>query len=131
MAGGSGFAAADYAVFTITIGVSFVIGIVASFVGVKEKSVGQYFVGNRRLAVVPVAVSLLIGRTSSNDLLGTTAEMYFFGTQAFMSNLGTLLAYPLPLLLIVPLIHRLKLTSVLEVPQYIVITSVADCKVWC
>ena len=109
------FSAADYVVFAITMGITVAIGIVASFLGVKEKTVAQYFVGNRRLAVLPVAVSLIMTRVSANDLLGTTAEMYFFGTQAIMDNLGKLLVYPIPILLIVPLIYPLKLTSILEV----------------
>ena len=109
------FSAVDYAVFAITIGITVVVGIVASFLGVKEKNVAQYFVGNRRLAVLPVAISMLMSRVSGNDMLGTTAEMYFFGTQAAMETLGRLLAYPIPIFLIVPLIYPLKLTSILEV----------------
>ena len=108
-------AVADYVVFITTIVVSFGVGIVAGFVGVKEKTVGQYFVANRRLAVLPVAISLLMSGVSANGMLGMAAEMYYFGTQAFMENLGKVLVYPIPILLLVPLIHPLKLTSVLEV----------------
>ena len=115
MAGDDQFAAADYTVFALVMAISIVVGIVGSFAGVRETNITQYFVGNRRLAMLPVALSMLMSRLSANSILGQTAEMYYFGTQAFMNNLGSLLVYPIPILVIVPLIHPLKLTSILQV----------------
>ena len=111
----SQFSWADYTVFAVTVTASFTIGILASFCGGKKGTISDYLLGSRSLSIFPVAMSLVATSITSQDLLGLTAEMYYFGTQMMVEILGRALAYPIPLLLVVPVLYPLKLTSVFEV----------------
>lgn len=115
MSSSSQFTWGDFVVFGVTIAVSFTIGIMASFYGKKKGTIMNYLMGNRSLSVFPVAMSLLATGVTSVDMLGVTAEMYFFGTQYIMEILGVILAYPIPVLLVVPLLYPLKLKSIFQV----------------
>ncbi|KAH3807557.1 hypothetical protein DPMN_135902 [Dreissena polymorpha] len=69
---------ADYLIFFITIAVSLGIGIYYALSGGKQRTTSEYFVGNRRMAILPVAISLMVTFESSIMMLGTPAEVHVF-----------------------------------------------------
>ncbi|XP_061171731.1 sodium-dependent multivitamin transporter-like [Saccostrea echinata] len=108
------FGVVDYVVFVLTIVVSLGIGIYQALSGGRQKTTSEYLVGNRRMAVLPVAISLLVSFESSIMMLGTPAEIYRYGIQWVWANIGFFCANLLAIKVMVPLIHPLKITSANE-----------------
>lgn len=104
----------DYVIFGVTLVISLGIGFYYAFTGGKQRTTSEYFVGNRRMAIIPVAVSLLVSFESSIMMLGLPAEVYVFGLQILIADIGFLCANFLSLIVALPLIHPLKITSVYE-----------------
>ena len=69
------FHLADYAVFGTTIVISLGIGVYYALSGGKQRTTSEYFVGNRKMAILPVAISLMVSFESSIMMLGTPAEV--------------------------------------------------------
>lgn len=111
------FYLADYIIFGITIAASIGIGIFHAFVGGRQKTTSEFHLGNRKMAIIPVAISLLVSFESSIMMLGTPAETYVFGIQNIMGNFGWFVANVLAIKIMVPLIHPLKITSAYEVRE--------------
>lgn len=109
------FHPADYALFAITIALSLGIGIYHAFAGGRQKTTSEYLVGNRKMKVLPVAISLMVSFESSIMMLGIPAEMYVFGIQWFWSMIGLFLSNLIAIKVMVPLIHPLRITSAYEV----------------
>jgi Na+/proline symporter len=109
------FSVADYVVFILTIVVSLGIGIYYALSGGRQRTTSEYLVGNRKMAVLPVAISLMVSFESSIMMLGTPAEIYRYGIQWIWANLGFFCANLLAIKIMVPLIHPLKITSANEV----------------
>ncbi|KAL3847665.1 hypothetical protein ACJMK2_018565 [Sinanodonta woodiana] len=108
------FHIADYVIFGITIVVSLGIGIYYALSGGKQNTTTEYLVGNRHMSVLPVGISLMVSFQSSVMILGTPAEVYVYGFQWFIGNVGWFFANLLSVKLIVPLLHPLKITSAYE-----------------
>lgn len=69
------FHVADYSIFAVTIVVSLGIGLYYALSGGKQRTTAEYFVGNRRMMIIPVAISLMVSFESSIMMLGTPAEV--------------------------------------------------------
>ena len=69
------FHIADYSIFAVTIIVSLGIGLYYALSGGKQRTTSEYLVGNRRMTIVPVAISLMVSFESSIMMLGTPAEV--------------------------------------------------------
>ncbi|XP_046571797.1 sodium-dependent multivitamin transporter-like isoform X2 [Haliotis rubra] len=108
------FHIADYAMFGATLLISLGIGIFQAFRDRKKQSMSEYLVAGRKMAIIPVAVSLLVSFESSILMLGMPAEAYVYGIQYLIGTLGFSLAILLAVYMVVPVIHPLKLTSAYE-----------------
>ncbi|KAL3847668.1 hypothetical protein ACJMK2_018568 [Sinanodonta woodiana] len=104
----------DYIIFGITIVVSLGIGIYHALSGGKQRTTSEYLIGNRRMAVLPVAISLVVSFESSIMMLGTPAEIYIYGFQWLIGSFGWFCSNMLAIKLMVPLLHPLKITSAYE-----------------
>ena len=51
-------------------------GLYHAFTGGKQKTLSEYYTGNRKLRTLPVALSILVSFVSAILVLGTPAEMY-------------------------------------------------------
>ena len=69
------FHVADYSIFAVTLVVSLGIGLYYALSGGKQRTTAEYFVGNRRMMIIPVAISLMVSFESSIMMLGTPAEV--------------------------------------------------------
>ncbi|XP_033759614.1 sodium-coupled monocarboxylate transporter 1-like [Pecten maximus] len=104
----------DYVIFGITIVISISIGLYYAFAGGRQKTTSEFLVGNRRMKVLPVAISLMVSFESSIMMLGVPAEVYEYGIQYVLKLVGFLIADLLAIQILVPLIHPLKITSAYE-----------------
>ncbi|XP_046581754.1 LOW QUALITY PROTEIN: sodium-coupled monocarboxylate transporter 1-like [Haliotis rubra] len=104
----------DYIVFAAMLILSGAIGIYYAVSGGKQKTTSEYLMGDRNMAIVPVAISILVSFMSAILILGTPAEMYSEGTEYFVYLIGMMAAIVIAALLYVPLLYPLKFTSSFE-----------------
>lgn len=110
----------DYVVMASFLAVSVAIGFYHSFTGGHQRTTAEFLHGNRRLAVLPTAVSLFISFVSAITILGGAAELYQYGLLFFLWAPGS---YVIALLvierIIIPWIYPLKLVSINNVSMLI------------
>ena len=110
----STFAVADYIVFALLILISVGIGIFFACYGKGQHTTQNYFLGDRNMKVLPVALSYVVTFQSSLLVLGAPAEVYAYGMQYCLVCVGVTTSYLTATLIVVPLFHPLKITSVNE-----------------
>ena len=108
------FHVADYCVFGAVLLISLGIGLYHALSGGKQKTKGEYLMGNHQMSLLPVSISILVSIVSSNTILGVSAEMYHYGIDHFFSIIGSIAACVVTALTFVPLLYPLKLTSCYE-----------------
>ena len=108
------FNVADYCVFGAVLLISLGIGLYHALSGGKQKTKGEYLMGNHQMSLLPVSISILVSIVSSNTILGVSAEMYHYGIDHFFSIIGSIAACVVTALTFVPLLYPLKLTSCYE-----------------
>ena len=109
-----GFVLADFIIFGIAIAISIGIGLYYAFSGGRQKTTSEYLVGNRKMSILPVALSLMVSFESSIMMLGFPAEVYVYGIMFWLSNAGYMIALLIGTRLVVPLVHPLRIKSVFE-----------------
>lgn len=109
------FHVVDYVIFGLTVAISSGVGIYFAVAGGRQKTTSEYLVGNRKMKIGPVALSLIVSFESSVLMLGFPAEMYGYGTQFWMWHIGLAFSILFIAQVFVPLIHPLGVTSAYEV----------------
>lgn len=110
------FGAWDYAVFALMLLVSTGIGLWVGLARGGQRSAEDFFTGGRRLAALPVGLSLAASFMSAVQVLGVPAEAYRYGFKFLWMCLGQLLNSLLTAFLFMPVFYRLGLTSTYQVP---------------
>ncbi|XP_045847431.1 sodium/iodide cotransporter [Meles meles] len=105
------FGAWDYAVFALMLLVSTGIGLGVGLARGGQRSAEDFFTGGRRLAALPVGLSLAASFMSAVQVLGVPAEAYRYGFKFLWMCLGQLLNSLLTAFLFMPVFYRLGLTS--------------------
>jgi len=110
----------DYVILAVFLTISLGIGVYQSLTGGRQRTTSEFIVANRRLHVLPTALSLVVSFQSAIMMLGLTAEMYLYGIQVLVwLPLGYLITILVSAQLIVPWIHPLQLLSVNDVSTFI------------
>ncbi|XP_033758358.1 sodium-coupled monocarboxylate transporter 1-like [Pecten maximus] len=104
----------DYIVISITVVMSLGAGLLQSLRGKKDKTVSKYTMGNGKMAVLPVALSLLVSYQSGILMLGVPAEVYLYGMQINMIFLGNILGDLISVHLFIPRLSRLQMTCIFQ-----------------
>ncbi|XP_077513082.1 sodium-coupled monocarboxylate transporter 1-like [Amblyomma americanum] len=102
------FGAWDYSIFFAMLIASSAIGIYYAFAAAKKPLVP------RSMGVVPVAMSLISTSISPVAMLGIPAEMYFYGAQFVMIQLGLLFTVLLTNYIYMPMFHTLDVASAFQ-----------------
>nr|XP_039270916.1 sodium-coupled monocarboxylate transporter 1-like [Styela clava] len=109
------FAAADYAVFGLMLALSAAIGI---FYAIKDRrskdGTEGYLLAGRSMSIWPVAASLTVSFMSAITVLGTPAEMYWFGTMFWWLLLVFIIVAIVVSQVYIPLFYTLGITSTYE-----------------
>ena len=104
---------ADYVVLAAFLAVSLAIGVYHSLSGGRQRSTDEFIMANRRLSVVPTALSMFVSFQSAISVLGLTAEMYLYGSQLLVwVPVSYAAAYCVAERLVVPWLYPLRLVSV-------------------
>ena len=104
----------DYIVFGVLILASVGIGIFFACYGKGQHTTLNYFLGDRNMKVLPVALSYVVTFQSSLLVLGAPAEVYAYGVQYCLVCVGVITSYLAATFIVVPIFHPLKMTSVNE-----------------
>lgn len=106
----------DYLILVGFFVISLAIGIYHSLTGGRQKTISEFTMGNRRLKVIPTAISMLVSFQSAILLLSHTAEIYSFGVQfSIFCIVANTVVFVLMERIIVPWLYPLKLVSIYEV----------------
>ncbi|XP_019497331.1 PREDICTED: sodium/iodide cotransporter isoform X1 [Hipposideros armiger] len=105
------FGAWDYGVFALMLLVSTGIGLWVGLAGGGQRSAEDFFTGGRRLAALPVGLSLAASFMSAVQVLGVPSEAYRYGLKFLWMCLGQLLNSLLTAAFYLPVFYRLGLTS--------------------
>jgi len=109
----------DYLVLVSFLAISLAIGLYHSLTGGRQKTTKEFILADRRLQVLPTAISLVVSFMSAIMVLGFTAEMYSYGPQLLViGGLGQIVAGIIIDRIIVPWLYPLKLVSINEVSCY-------------
>ncbi|OWF50356.1 Sodium/iodide cotransporter [Mizuhopecten yessoensis] len=106
---------ADYVVMVIFLCICMGIGIYYGYTTSKNPTLENYFFGNRRLLILPVAMSLFVTFTSAISIMGHPAEVYVYGIRVIYGGVPSILSMSIANVTIVPLLFPLKLISTYEV----------------
>ncbi|CAH1792922.1 unnamed protein product [Owenia fusiformis] len=104
---------ADYLVLVLVIVFSLGIGVYYAFT--SGNSLESYLLGNRKLRLIPTALSLMVSLTASGTLLGLTAEMNYGGSMFWLGCVGTVLGIIFAERFFVTVLYPLKLVSAYEI----------------
>uniref|UniRef100_H9H0K8 Solute carrier family 5 member 5 n=1 Tax=Meleagris gallopavo TaxID=9103 RepID=H9H0K8_MELGA len=104
----------DYGVFGLMLLISTGIGLFHGLSKGGQKTSEDFFMGGRRMAAVPVGLSLSASFMSAIQVLGVPAEAYRYGSKFLWMCLGQLLNTLLTAYLFLPVFYRLGLTSTYE-----------------
>ncbi|XP_050034618.1 sodium-coupled monocarboxylate transporter 1-like isoform X2 [Dermacentor andersoni] len=106
------FTVADYGVMCLMLCVSSGIGIYFAWHDRHDVSNKSFLLGNRKLGVFPVTMSLMASFQSATTVLGYPAEMYYKGTQFWMAIFGLAISNVIVAELLLPVLYKLNMTSV-------------------
>ncbi|ELU15573.1 hypothetical protein CAPTEDRAFT_220186 [Capitella teleta] len=105
----------DYLVFAIFLVLNIGLGIWQSVRTKNSKNAAEDFlVGNRKMNWVPIGLALVMSHVSTITVLGTPAKIYTEGGMFWSITIGYIIGSILAVLLMVPLLYPLKLTSATE-----------------
>uniref|UniRef100_A0A1A9UN92 Sodium-coupled monocarboxylate transporter 1 n=1 Tax=Glossina austeni TaxID=7395 RepID=A0A1A9UN92_GLOAU len=120
------FGSMDYFIFVLMLVVCAIVGIYFGFIEKKQKgskrSLEQrrgsealdYLVGGRKMKVVPVSLSLVASFVSGISLLGTSTEIYVYGTQYAFILITLAISGVVSWYVFLPVFYNLQLTSTYE-----------------
>ncbi|XP_041368526.1 sodium-coupled monocarboxylate transporter 2-like [Gigantopelta aegis] len=104
----------DYLIVCLTLAICLGIGIFFGIKGRRRSTRTAYFMGDRKLGIVPVCLSLFVTFMSAVSLLGIPAEMYFYGSGFFIFLLSLGICYVISIYTLIPLMYPLEVTSMYE-----------------
>jgi Na+/proline symporter len=106
----------DYVILAIFLVISLGIGFYHSVTGGRQKTIQEFIMANRKLGILPTAISMFVSFQSAIMILGSTAEMYQYGVQYLVwTPVSFAAAIIITERLIVPWIFPLKLVSINDV----------------
>ena len=120
----------DYVVFVAVLLVTTGIGTLFAVTGGRQSTTHEYFTGNRKLNVLPTALSMVVTYMSAVMVIGIPTEAYLYGGQLILGALGEVFGLLMAAAIVVPVLYPLRLTSVNKVsPLECVSLYKAYCKI--
>lgn len=108
------FGVVDYVVFSIMLLISALIGVWQACVGGKQNTTAEYLLADRRMNFLPVSISVLVSYLSAISLLGLPAEIFFYGTQFYLTLIGMVLTCCVANAVFLPMFRRIRITCINE-----------------
>ncbi|XP_021354932.1 sodium-dependent multivitamin transporter-like [Mizuhopecten yessoensis] len=103
----------DYVIFVLCLISSLGIGL---FYAIRNRSkqitTKRFILGDGKMAIIPVAFSMMVTFESGIMMLGIPAEVYMYGMQWYMSSIAGFVSHMLCLHILIPSLKQLNVTSV-------------------
>lgn len=109
--------AEDYIVIAATLLVPLGIGVLFAIKDSNKATRDVYLLGERRMSLLPVTLSLFATYVSAISLMGSPTDIYTYGSMFIIIHLGFGLAFMIGAFTMVPLMHPLRVTSIYEYLQ--------------
>ena len=109
-----GLGTVDLVLLVLSLMASAMVGVYYSVMGRKSTPL-EYLLGGRTMRPLPLALSLMVGTVSAITIMGNAGEMYAYGTQMWLMDLGILLALVIIAKLFIPVMYPLQLVSLYQV----------------
>ncbi|KAH9370776.1 hypothetical protein HPB48_014728 [Haemaphysalis longicornis] len=114
----SGVHVAEYVVFGVLMVANVMVGLYFSISRrAREAGASEAFLGGRSLGVVPLSLSVLASLVTAIGLVGFTAHFYRYGLHLLWASFTVFVLVPFIGRAVVPVIYRLRVTSVFEVSR--------------
>ena len=111
---------ADYVIFISFLCISFGIGVYHSLTGGKQRTTMEFIMADRKLRIIPTVLSIVMSYVSAIMIVGTTAEIYSYGTMMMLWFLpGVVIGGVFIERFIVPWLFPLSLVSVFDVSAHL------------
>ncbi|KAL1437144.1 hypothetical protein MTO96_049130 [Rhipicephalus appendiculatus] len=106
---------AEYVVFGVLMLSNLLVGLYFSF-GRRSRDGGtsEAFLGDRSLGTLPLSLSVLASLVTAVGVVGLTAHFYRYGLHLLWGSLTVFCLVPFIARVVVPVIYRLRVTSVFE-----------------
>lgn len=119
------FSIADYVVFSVMLLISAAIGVwYGCGPGGKQETTKEYLLADRKMHIVPVAISLLVSYLSAITLLGVPSEIYTYGAQYYVLVVSYLIICFVVAVIFVPMFRRIHITCANEVSYNSLLVSI-------
>lgn len=106
------FTRIDYVLFVTVLVISFFIGLYHGFWSKnKPTTPEEYFLGNRNMGVIPVALSLLVTYISGMNIIGVTSDVYAYGTYHWLYAVSMFVMVIVTSHILLPVFYELRLPS--------------------
>lgn len=103
----------DVGMLVVSLLMSAAVGVYYSVLGRNATSL-EYLLGGRTMKPLPLALSLMVGTVSAITIMGNAGEMYAYGTQMWLMDLGILLALIIIAKFFIPILYPLNLISLYQ-----------------
>jgi sodium-coupled monocarboxylate transporter 8/12 len=104
----------DYILFCTMLGLSAMIGIYFGCFGTKQNSANEYLMGNKKMKVFPISVSLVASHISGLTLLAVPADVYRFGAAYWLFVPAVVPVVLFTIYIYLPVFYKLQVTSTYE-----------------
>ncbi|XP_077533102.1 sodium-coupled monocarboxylate transporter 1-like [Haemaphysalis longicornis] len=106
----------EYAAFLLFTGASLIIGLYFSVIRKTQplSVIDEIFLGSKSLKTLPLGLSILASVASATGVIGYPAHLYAYGFHTGWIVVSNLLYIPIAVVLVVPVLYKLKITSIFQ-----------------
>ncbi|XP_066943454.1 sodium-dependent multivitamin transporter-like isoform X3 [Macrobrachium rosenbergii] len=105
--------AVDITLFSISLITSAAIGIYYGVRGLQSTPL-EYLLGGRSMKPFPLAMSMVVGTVSAVTIMGNAGEMYAYGTQLWVMDLGIAVGMLVVAKALIPIMYPLQMVSLYQ-----------------
>ncbi|XP_045601787.1 sodium-coupled monocarboxylate transporter 1 [Procambarus clarkii] len=103
----------DIVLLALSVVASAAIGIYYGVKGLKSTPL-EYLLGGRSMKPLPLALSMMVGTISAITIMGNAGEMYAYGTQLWVMDLGIVLGLVIVAKVFIPIMYPLHMVSLYQ-----------------
>ncbi|KAJ3663287.1 hypothetical protein Zmor_007590 [Zophobas morio] len=104
----------DYIFFSVMLCLSALIGIYFGCFGSKQSSADEYLMGNKKMKVLPISISLVASHISGITLLAVPADVYRYGAAYWLGVPSLIIVGIVTMYIYLPVFYKLQITSTYE-----------------
>uniref|UniRef100_H2YU25 Sodium-coupled monocarboxylate transporter 2 n=1 Tax=Ciona savignyi TaxID=51511 RepID=H2YU25_CIOSA len=108
------FGTFDLVIFSASLIFSVLVGLYYAYKDRTNDSVNNYYFGGRKMSPIPIGLSMSVTFISALTIIGLPAEVYWYGLVNVWHSTKLFLPAILSYLYIIPLYHRLQISTVYE-----------------